>query len=221
MTTKQKERTKITTPESRLSYPTLFQAKVPTWGGDAKFSLVQIFRVKETAASKAAGEKVVDIEPIKAAIRKVLAEALGGNWQEEIKRKKDDGSPVYRLPLRDGNSTEKKDIAGFGEGTVFLTASSKMKPGVVDSVAGADGRPKVIDVPTDVYGGCYGRTTLSVFYYDKAGNKGVSFGLQNVQKLRDGEPLGSKAAASDDFDAIAAPGGDAAGASGNGSDLGI
>ena len=54
----------------------------------------------------------------------------------------------------------------------------------------------------EVYSGCKVRATLSVFAYEKAGNRGVSFGLNNVQKLDDGERLDGRLKAEDDFGAI-------------------
>jgi hypothetical protein len=42
-----------------------------------------------------------------------------------------------------------------------------------------------------------------VFYaYNANGNKGIACGLQNLQKLEDGEPLGGRSRAEDDFTAI-------------------
>ena len=38
--------------------------------------------------------------------------------------------------------------------------------------------------------------------YNSNGNKGIAAGLGNVQKLRDGQPLGSRANAKDEFEAV-------------------
>ena len=59
-----------------------------------------------------------------------------------------------------------------------------------------------IEDSTRVYSGCYARVSLNMFPYDAAGNKGVSAGLNNVQFLRDGESLGGRSRAADDFDAL-------------------
>lgn len=48
-------------------------------------------------------------------------------------------------------------------------------------------------LPIDVYSGMYARETVNFFPYDASGNRGVGFGLGNVCKTRDGEPLGSRA----------------------------
>ncbi|MDM0258255.1 DUF2815 family protein, partial [Clostridioides difficile] len=53
---------------------------------------------------------------------------------------------------------------------------------------------------TEVYSGCYGRVSINFFPYNSAGNKGIGCGLQNVQKLADGEVLGgARASAEADF----------------------
>jgi hypothetical protein len=80
---------------------------------------------------------------------------------------------------------------------LYFTASSKAKPGVVD----ADVSP--IMEQSEVYSGCYARVSLRAFAFSNSGNKGVSFGLGNVQKLADGDSLGgSRARAEDDFTPI-------------------
>ena len=48
-------------------------------------------------------------------------------------------------------------------------------------------------LPTDVYPGLYACVTVNFFPYDASGNRSVGFGLGNVCKTRDGEPLGSRA----------------------------
>ena len=71
--------------------------------------------------------------------------------------------------------------------------SSKTRPGIVDEDLNA-----VLD-PTQVYSGCYARVSINAFPYSNSGNKGISFGLNNVQFLQDGEPLGGRTRAEDDF----------------------
>lgn len=196
----------IITEEFRVSYPSLFQARKANPGdpnAKAKFSVSMIFRVAETPESKARGEKVVSIKPLKDAVATVLLAKLGAGWAAEIQKRKGDGAPVYHVPFRDGNSTEKKDSEGYGPGTVFIGANSDYKPGVVDA-----NKNEILN-PHDVYPGCYARAQVQPHWYDVNGNKGVSFWIENVQKIRDGEPLGGGVSAQDAFDAIPAPGGDA------------
>ena len=78
----------------------------------------------------------------------------------------------------------------------FVNASSKTAPGVVDK----DVQP-VLD-STEVYSGCYARASVNFYPFNKAGNRGIACGLNNVQKLADGDYLGGRSRAEDDFDAV-------------------
>ena len=114
--------------------------------------------------------------------------------QEAINEKWPGKKPAnLRLPLRDGSE---KDLDGY-DGCIFASASSKQKPGVVDQ------RLQEIIEPSEIYAGCYARATITAFAYDVSGNKGVAFGLQNLQKVSDGEGFGGRGRASSDFTAIA------------------
>ena len=53
-----------------------------------------------------------------------------------------------------------------------------------------------------MYSGCYARVSLSFYAFNTNGNKGVACGLGNIQKIRDGEPLGAgRISAESDFGA--------------------
>ena len=104
----------------------------------------------------------------------------------------------FRSPFRNvDDEEEKQGMEGYEEGMVFMSASSTRRPGVV----GPDAKTR-IEAAEDIYPGCYCRATVVAFAYDVKGNKGVSFGLNNVQKVREGEPLGSFSRAEDDFDEV-------------------
>ena len=66
-------------------------------------------------------------------------------------------------------------------------------PGVVDASC-----QRIID-RSELYSGVYGRASINFYAYNANGNKGIACGLNNLQKIRDGEPLGGKAKAEDDF----------------------
>ena len=55
---------------------------------------------------------------------------------------------------------------------------------------------------SEVYSGCYGRASISFFAFNSNGNRGIACGLNNLQKLRDGEPLGGRASAEADFSGL-------------------
>jgi hypothetical protein len=75
----------------------------------------------------------------------------------------------------------------------FINANSQQKPGVVD----ADLNP-ILD-RSEFYSGCFGRASISFFAYNTSGSKGIGCGLNNVQKLKDGDKLGGSATAAEDF----------------------
>lgn len=169
----------VLTPEFRVSYPAVFEPRSAIEGQEKKFSLVMLF------------DKKTNIDALKNAAVMAIQDKWGpdkAKWPKNL-----------RLPFRDGSE---KDTAGY-EDTTFISASSKTKPGVVDADV-----VKIID-PGEFYGGCYARATVRAFAYDVSGNRGVAFWLQNVQKTRDGEPLGGKNKPESDFDAIAVPEGSA------------
>ncbi|HER7947796.1 TPA: DUF2815 family protein, partial [Streptococcus pyogenes] len=70
---------------------------------------------------------------------------------------------------------------------------SPHKPGVVDG-----NRQEIIDT-SELYSGIYGRASITFYAFNSNGNKGIACGLNNLQKLRDGEPLGGRTRAEDDF----------------------
>jgi len=84
-----------------------------------------------------------------------------------------------------------------------------LRHGVGQRHLGARGQPGIVDQTLnriisedDYYSGCYSRATVTAYGYDKAGNKGVAFGLQNLQKLGDGDRFSGRTAAEDDFDSV-------------------
>lgn len=57
----------------------------------------------------------------------------------------------------------------------------------------------VLTAHQNTYSGVYGRASISFYAFNSSGNKGIACGLNNLQKIRDGEPLGGKASAESDF----------------------
>lgn len=101
---------------------------------------------------------------------------------------------AIKLPLRDGD-VECDDEAYKGHW--FINANSTTAPQIVDR------QVKPILDRSEVYSGCYARVSLNFFAFNSNGNKGIACGLGNIQKVRDGEPLGGKSTAADDFATLA------------------
>ena len=98
---------------------------------------------------------------------------------------------VLKTPLRDGD-LERPDDEAYAN-SYFINANSATALGIVD----AD-RNTIID-RSEVYSGVYGRASINLYAFNSNGNKGIACGLNNLQKIKDGEPLGGKSRAEDDF----------------------
>lgn len=98
---------------------------------------------------------------------------------------------AIKTPLRDGDDERPDDEAYAG--CYFINANSATKPGVVDAAC-----QPILDT-SELYSGIYGRASINFYAFNTNGNKGIACGLNNLQKLRDGEPLGGKSRAEDDF----------------------
>lgn len=97
---------------------------------------------------------------------------------------------ALKLPLRDGD-TERDDEAY--RNAYFVNANSTTAPQIVDRAV-----QPILD-RNEVYSGCYARVSINFYAFNSNGNKGVACGLGNIQKVRDGESLGGKSSAADDF----------------------
>lgn len=175
MTTTNKD-TKVVTGEIRLSYAHIFAPYAHEAGQDEKYSTAILIPKSDKTTLK----------KIKAAVEaaKEAGKAkFGGKIPANLK-----------TPLRDGDE-ERPDQEEYA-GHYFLNASSKTKPGVVDKQLNP-----IMD-SEELYSGCYARVSINFYAFNTAGNKGIACGLNNVQKLRDGDYLGGRSRAEDDFDAL-------------------
>ena len=128
------------------------------------------------------------VEAIKAAIQ--------ASYEEGESKLKGNGKTVPALsviktPLRDGDA-ERPDDPVYAD-AYFINANSATAPGIVD----ADLNP--ILERSEVYSGVYGRASINLYAFNSNGNRGIACGLNNLQKISDGEPLGGKSRAEDDF----------------------
>lgn len=167
----------ITGPETRWSYANVWEPKSIN-GGAPKYSVSLIIPKSDTST----------VEKIQAAIKAAYEEGQGklkGNGKTVP------ALSVLKTPLRDGD-TERPDDSAYAD-SYFINANSAAAPGIVD----AD-RQTIID-RSEVYSGVYGRASISFYAFNSNGNKGIACGLNNLQKIKDGEPLGGKSRAEDDF----------------------
>ena len=170
--------TKIVTGVCRLSYANIWQAKSIN-GGAPKFSTSILIPKSDTKT----------IAKVKAAIQAAYEE---GEGKLKGNSKSAPSLASLKTPLRDGDIERPDDEAYAGHW--FLNANSNTAPGVVDA-----SREPIYDT-SEIYSGVYARVSLSFYAFNSNGNRGIACGLQNIQKVRDGESLGGKAKAEDDFD---------------------
>lgn len=168
--------TKVITGKVRFSYVNIFRSRSFREGQDAKYSICLLIPKEDKAG----------IAKIKAAMDEAVQEGIRSKWGGKAPKN-------LHLPLRDGDD-ERADEAPEYEGMYFLNANSQTKPGIVDRDLN-----EILD-PDEVYSGCWGRASINFFPYDSNGNRGVGVGLNNIQKLKDGDRLGgARASAEDDF----------------------
>ena len=167
----------ITGVNTRWSYVNAWEPKSIN-GGAPKYSVSLIIPKSDTKT----------IEKIQAAIQAAYEEGQGklkGNGKSVP------ALSVLKTPLRDGDA-ERPDDEAYAD-SYFVNANSGTAPGIVD----ADRQP-IID-RSEVYSGVYGRASINFYAFNSNGNKGIACGLNNLQKIRDGEPLGGKSRTEDDF----------------------
>ena len=171
------QNTKVVTGiNTRLSYANIWEPKSIN-GGKEKYSVSLIIPKSDTKTVTAI-EKAID-----AAIEEGIGK-FGG---------KKPNTAALKLPLRDGDL--EKDDVNYKD-AYFINANSITAPQIVNKQV-----QPILD-QTEVYSGCYARVSISFYAFNTNGNRGVACGLGNIQKIRDGEPLGGHSSASDDFTAI-------------------
>lgn len=172
--------TKVTTNEVRMSYLQVFTPKAMEGSTDEKYSVALLIPKTDTET----------IEFIEQAIATAAEEGkakFGGKIPTKIK-----------TTFRDGDEEKPDDEAYAGH--YFLNCSSKTKPGVIKPAEPGSGvKFEKITDESEFYSGCYGKAVINFFAYNSNGNKGVSAGLNNLLKTREGEAFAGKANAEDDF----------------------
>lgn len=168
--------TKVTTGKVRFCYAKVFEAVAMNEGEEPKYS-VCIIIPKDDEVTLAKIDKAV-----KAAIEFGKSKLTDRNG-------KIPGN--LKTPLRDGD-IDRADDPAF-ENAYFLNASTSRKPAIVNRAL-----DPIMD-RDEFYSGCYGRASINFYAYNSNGNKGIAAGLNNLQKLSDGEPLAGGSTPEDDF----------------------
>ena len=170
--------TKVVTGIVRLSFANVWEAKSIN-GGTPKYGVSLIISKSD--------EKTINA--IQAAIDAAIKEGAG-KFGGKVPPKSS-----LKLPLRDGDIDRPDDEAYAG--CYFVNANSATAPQIVDK------NVNLIFDRSEIYSGVYARVSVNFYAFNSNGNRGVACGLGNIQKIRDGEPLGGKSSAADDFTAAA------------------
>ena len=171
--------TRVKIGEVRLSYCHLFTPEAVSDGGDKKYSVALLIPKSNTALVAAIKDAV------KAAFMSGVASKFGSTQP---------APGTWKNPLRDGDA-ERPDDETYA-GCYFINANSKTAPQIVDK------RVRPILDRSEVYSGVYAIVSLSFYAFNTNGNRGVACGLGNIQKVRDGEPLGGRTNAASEFETL-------------------
>ncbi len=166
--------TKVITEKCRLSYEHIWKPSSIDDNSPAKYSACIVIPKTDTKT----------IQKIQKAVEAAVQDGISSKWNGKKPAK-------LKLPLRDGDEERPEDEAF--KGCYFLNANSGRKPGVVDLALNP-----ILDTE-EVYSGCYCRFAINFYPFSTKGNNGVAVGLNNVQKVADGERLAGGSSAEDDF----------------------
>ena len=154
----------ITTGEVRLSFQKLTQPETSA-KGDLKYSVLLLIPKSDTATLAALEECY------KEALEEGKAKKFGGKIPASVTR-----------PWKDGDldAEQYPEMAGHWK----LNVATYTKPAMVDRMK----RPLA---PEDIYSGMYARANINLYAYNFDNTKkGITGGLNGIQKLRDGEAFG-------------------------------
>ena len=175
----------LVTSEFRVSYPNLF-VPVPKDRNNADSKKVYQLSMLFPARSDLTGKALEEYDAFMVKAKAAAQAAAKEKWGDKI--------PVnLKSPFLDQGAYEQ---AGYIKGAVMIRTSSGTAPACVDAQV-----QKILD-SSEIYPGCYGRASVRAYAYGGAGttfSPGVSFGLGNFQKTRDGESLGGRTRAEEDF----------------------
>lgn len=183
---------KATTPYFRVAYPSVFKPKRNNLSGKDEYSVVALFKKGENLD----------------ALKKAAQAAVIAKWGEDKAKWPSNLKSPFKQQGERIASAKREDKAvpqGYEQDAIYINLKSAQRPGVV----GQDVQP-IID-EAEFYGGCWALATVNAFAYDQSGNRGVSFGLMNLQKFKDDDHFGNRSKPEDDFKPVANPDAEAGG----------
>lgn len=175
----QEVRVKVKLKNVIASYPNVFKPKEAEDGKKPKYSCSFLI-------DKSDKETVQALKDGIAQLRKEAAVKWFKGNEAKI-------PSTFKNGLRDG---EEKDSEEY-EGRYFVNTSSSTRPGVVDRKGNTlteDG-----EGAAEFYAGCKCHATVTLYLFEKDGNRGIAVGLNNIMKVGEGNRLAGKSSVNDDF----------------------
>ena len=166
--------TKVVFGPCRLSYTHVFTKYAPDGDTDNGKYMTNVLIPKSEKQTVKALQQAIE-----AAKKAGIVSKWGGKEPKNLER-----------PLRDGDTDKDDEVY---EDCFFINAKSSTRPGICDKNKNA-----IVD-EEEIYSGVYAYVSVSFYPYDKNGNRGIACGLNNIMKFKDGERLGGKTSAENDF----------------------
>ena len=175
--------TKVVTGTVRLSYCNLVEPRAGFEGNDPKFSVVLLIPKDDEAT----------VSAIKRAQKAALENGKNTTFKGSIPKN-------WKDTFRDGDEEMDTEEQPEYAGHYFMNvgAQESRPPVLVDRRRNKLSKDEAAE---EFYSGMYARVSINAFPFNVQGSKGVSFGINAAQKVRDGEPLGGgKVNVDDEFD---------------------
>lgn len=166
--------TKVVFGPCRLSYTHVFTKYAPDGDTDNGKYMTNVLIPKSEKQTVKALQQAIE-----AAKKAGIVSKWGGKEPKNLE-----------MPLRDGDTDKDDEVY---EDCFFINAKSSTRPGICDK-----NKAPIVD-EEEIYSGVYAYVSVSFYPYDKNGNRGIACGLNNIMKFKDGERLGGRTSAENDF----------------------
>lgn len=167
MADREKSPKRVTTGKVLLSYAYLWKPKADPDRPDEKPKYQCQIRIDKKDKQTVAAIK----RAIKAVEAEMITKVFGGKTPKK----------AIKNTLKDGDV--EKDEEEY-EGIYYMNVSSNRRPPMVDR------HLEPITDEEEIYSGVYARVCLNFYYYDRKDGKGITAGLESIQKVANGERLG-------------------------------
>jgi len=189
-------RKKCVTPICRGSYVNILEPKILPQSDKLAWGMQCLFPKNEITKAWAADLKKI--------YSQVLLDKFGKEKAAGIAKAL---AATNSLPLRDGDGAENAGLANIDQlaGHYFINSNNKFRQPHIIGALGKVVDPTILG-PDDIYSGAWYRVMLEFWYYDTAGNKGISTTLVGIMKVKDDDNLGagtSSTEAAAEFNAFA------------------